>query len=48
MMERVQDERKGLRRRIGCNSEDMRINDFQPKKKKREKMDIPRSTEGET
>lgn len=46
MMERVQDERKGFRRRIGCNNGDMRMEDFQPKEKK--KKDIPRNTAGET
>lgn len=45
MMERVQDERKGFRRRIGCNNGDMRMEDFQPKGKKK---DIPRNTAGET
>lgn len=35
MMERVQDERKGFRRRIGCNNGDMRMEDFQPKKEKK-------------
>lgn len=35
MMERVQDERKGFKRRIGCNNGDMRMEDSQPKRKKK-------------
>lgn len=46
MMEQVQDERKGFRRRIGCNNADMRMEDSNQRKKKN--CDIPRNTEGET
>lgn len=49
MMEQVQDERKGFRRRIGCNNGDMRMEDSNQRKKKivtylgilKERHDLP-------